>query len=98
MPVSFRAFEVRGSMQRRRLAQGVNGRRGMKTFLVALDASLRATMVVDTAIHRAATEHTADVIFIGSHGYCGLDRLLGTTAAKVVNHATCSVFVVRAPL
>ncbi|HEY8087713.1 MAG TPA: universal stress protein [Polyangiaceae bacterium] len=37
----------------------------------------------------------ADLIVIGSHGYGGLDRLLGTTAAKVVNHATCSVLVVR---
>ena len=33
---------------------------------------------------------------IGSHGYGGLDRILGTTAARVVNHALCSVFVVRA--
>jgi nucleotide-binding universal stress UspA family protein len=37
----------------------------------------------------------ADLIVIGSHGYAGVDRLLGTTAAKVVNHATCSVLVVR---
>ena len=38
----------------------------------------------------------ADLIVIGSHGYGGLDRVLGTTAARVVNHALCSVFVVRA--
>src|SRR5579859_4412647 len=39
----------------------------------------------------------ADVslVVIGSHGYSGLDRLLGTTAAKVVNHAHCSVLVAR---
>jgi nucleotide-binding universal stress UspA family protein len=37
----------------------------------------------------------ADLIVIGSHGYGGLDRLLGTTAAKVVDHAPCSVLVVR---
>lgn len=37
----------------------------------------------------------ADLIVIGSHGYGGLDRLLGTTAAKVVNHADRSVLVVR---
>jgi universal stress protein F len=37
----------------------------------------------------------ADLIVIGSHGYAGFDRLLGTTAAKVVNHAPCSVLVVR---
>ena len=37
----------------------------------------------------------ADLIVIGSHGYGGLDRVLGTTAARVVNHALCSVLVVR---
>ena len=37
----------------------------------------------------------ADLIVIGSHGYGGLDRLLGTTAAKVVNHAEVSVLVVK---
>ena len=36
-----------------------------------------------------------DLIVIGSHGYGGLDRVLGTTAAKVVDHASCSVFVVK---
>jgi nucleotide-binding universal stress UspA family protein len=39
----------------------------------------------------------ADLIVIGSHGYGGFDRLLGTTAAKVVNHAVSSVLVVREP-
>jgi nucleotide-binding universal stress UspA family protein len=37
-----------------------------------------------------------DLIVIGSHGYSGIDRVIGTTAAKVVNHAPCSVLVVRA--
>jgi universal stress protein F len=37
----------------------------------------------------------AQLIVIGSHGYGGLDRVLGTTAARVVNHALCSVVVVR---
>jgi universal stress protein F len=39
----------------------------------------------------------ADLIVIGSHGYAGFDRVLGTTAAKVVNHAHCSVLVARQP-
>jgi|HubBroStandDraft_6_1064221.scaffolds.fasta_scaffold478933_2 nucleotide-binding universal stress UspA family protein len=39
----------------------------------------------------------ADLVVIGSHGYSGFDRLLGTTAAKVVNHSNCSVLVVREP-
>jgi len=47
------------------------------------------------AICNAAQAHEADLVVIGSHGYGALDRLLGTTAAKVVNHADRSVLVVR---
>ncbi|HEX9296443.1 MAG TPA: universal stress protein [Polyangiaceae bacterium] len=47
------------------------------------------------AICEAGKQAAASLIVIGSHGYAGLDRLLGTTAAKVVNHADRSVFVVR---
>jgi nucleotide-binding universal stress UspA family protein len=43
----------------------------------------------------AARERSAELIVVGTHGYSGLDRVLGTTAAKVVNHAPCSVIVVR---
>jgi len=42
-----------------------------------------------------AREVSADLVVVGTHGYGGLDRLLGTTAARVVNHAPCSVIVVR---
>jgi nucleotide-binding universal stress UspA family protein len=45
---------------------------------------------------RAAVDYEADLIVIGSHGYDALDRVLGTTAAKVVNHADRTVVVVRA--
>jgi len=45
-------------------------------------------------VHEAEQEK-ADMIVIGSHGYGGIDRLLGTTAARVVNHAPCSVLVVN---
>jgi nucleotide-binding universal stress UspA family protein len=46
-------------------------------------------------ICEAARDRGVDLVVIGSHGYAGMDRLLGTTAAKVVNHAPCSVLVVR---
>jgi nucleotide-binding universal stress UspA family protein len=49
-------------------------------------------------ICRAGQTIDADLIMVGSHGYHGLDRILGTTAAKVVNHADRSVLVVRNPL
>lgn len=42
-----------------------------------------------------AKEEDVDLIVIGSHGYDVIDRIVGTTAAKVVNHADRSVLVVR---
>ena len=42
-----------------------------------------------------AREHDVDMIVIGSHGYRFIDRIIGTTAAKVVNHADRAVLVVR---
>ena len=65
----------------------------------ALRSSCALEVVVATpwqALCLCAQAHEADMIVIGSHGYGGLDRILGTTAARVVNHALCSVFVVRA--
>lgn len=50
------------------------------------------------SITRVAKRVDADLVVIGSHGYGGLDRLLGTTAAKVVNHVDRNVLVVRTPL
>lgn len=45
----------------------------------------------------AAIEEEADVILIGSHGYTPLERLVGTTARRVVEHADRPVLVVRTP-
>jgi nucleotide-binding universal stress UspA family protein len=47
------------------------------------------------AICRTAQTLGAELVVIGSHGYSPVDRLLGTTAAKVVNHCSCSVLVVK---
>ena len=43
------------------------------------------------AIVETSQRLSIDLIVMGSHGYAGLDRLLGTTAGKVANHATCNV-------
>jgi nucleotide-binding universal stress UspA family protein len=40
-------------------------------------------------------ELDVDLIVVGSHRYHGLDRVLGTVAAKVVNHADRNVLVVH---
>jgi nucleotide-binding universal stress UspA family protein len=47
------------------------------------------------AICQLAKASNASLIVVGSHGYSGIERLLGTTAARVVNHADRSVLVVR---
>lgn len=46
-------------------------------------------------ILRVATEVDASLIVIGAHGYGFSERVLGTTAARVVDRATRSVLVVR---
>jgi len=43
----------------------------------------------------AAKELGVDIVVIGAHSHHGLERLLGTTASKVVDHCDRSVFVVR---
>jgi len=48
------------------------------------------------ALPHYATEVGADLLVIGHSGHSGIwGRLLGTTADKVVEHAPCSVLVVR---
>lgn len=63
------------------------------------EAAIEATdVVIGTpwdVICREAKSVDADLVVIGSHGYSGFDRILGTTAAKVVNHCDRSVLVVR---
>jgi nucleotide-binding universal stress UspA family protein len=44
-----------------------------------------------------SNELDVDLIVIGSHGYRGLDRLLGTNAGRVVNLARRNVLVVHDP-
>jgi len=48
-----------------------------------------------TAILATAEEKGADLIIIASHQPGLQDYLLGSTASRVVRHATCSVLVVR---
>ena len=71
-----------------------------QTLCDALRSSCTLHVVVASpweALCLCAQTQQAELIVIGSHGYGGLDRILGTTAARVVNHAPCSVFVVRPP-
>ena len=47
------------------------------------------------AICDAAQAEAADLIVIGAHEHGAIARALGTNAANIVNHAYCSVLVVR---
>ena len=47
------------------------------------------------AILEAGEQHDVDLIVLGSHGYHGIDRVLGTTAGKVANLARRNVLVVH---
>ena len=77
-----------------------NAKKDVEAQRATVDPSVPARTRVDLGtpwrqILDAAKAEGVDLIVIGSHGYGGLDRLLGTTAAKVVNHAECSVLVIR---
>jgi nucleotide-binding universal stress UspA family protein len=56
-------------------------------------------VIADQAIWRMivdrADQSDIDLLVMGSHGYGTLERLLGTTAAQVVNHCKRNVLIVR---
>ena len=56
-------------------------------------------VVADQAVWRLivdrADRRDIDLLVMGSHGYGTLERLLGTTAAQVVNHTHRNVLIVR---
>jgi len=80
-----------------------NAHEALSRMASTIPAALVEALAVELAIPwdgilRTSHQRDADLIVIGSHGFRGLDRLLGTTAAKVVNRADRNVLVVRTPL
>lgn len=68
---------------------------------IVTSADLNATIDVRSgqaaqSILGAAKEHGADLIVVGSHQPELQDFLLGSTAARIVRHAKCDVWVKRA--
>ena len=61
---------------------------------VPLKVELRAGHVAEVIV-RHAVEIDADLIVLGHRGYSLRDHLLGSTAARVSEHATCPVMIVR---
>lgn len=77
-----------------------NAHESLGRLASTLPAGMLEAIITDFAIPwdgivRAGRARDADLIVIGSHGFRGIDHLLGTTAAKVVNHADRNLLVVR---
>lgn len=64
-----------------------------------LDVAVESVALVGKpheAIVHTATEHGVELIFVGSHGRTGLDRLLmGSVAERVIDGCGCAVLVAR---
>lgn len=76
-------------------------RRQIESMLRAVPAGRVRDIVVELgspwrAICNAAKQVNVGVVVIGAHGYGTFQRMLGTTAARVVDHADRPVLVVRA--
>lgn len=64
--------------------------------LVAVKAVIRDGTSAHHEIVEAARESNSDLIVIGNHGRTGLARIwVGSTAERVVRHASCPVLVIR---
>lgn len=77
-----------------------HARTDLSRLAEGIPAELLAGVVTSFAtpwdgICRTARDQEVDLIVIGSHGYGVIDRVVGTVAAKVVNHADRNVLVVR---
>jgi universal stress protein F len=77
-----------------------NAHEALGRMASTLPAGMLETIMTDFAIPwdgivRAGRSRDADLIVLGSHGFRGIDHVLGTTASRVVNHADRNVLVVR---
>lgn len=77
-----------------------------KADLAALSSGIPPALIEGVHVHigtpwdticREARTLDCDLVVLGSHGYSGFDRILGTTAGKVANHCERSVLVFRQP-
>lgn len=87
MPESNEALVSEARQQLQELTREVPAQR--------LDALLASTGVAWREICGAAESADADLVVIGARRYGPLERALGTTAARVVNHCNRSVLAVR---
>ena len=79
------------------------GRKSLEALALELPQEMLIESVVQVGIPwqvicEVATARNVDLIVLGAHGHRFLDRLLGTTTQRVLNHADRSVLVVWPPL
>jgi universal stress protein F len=77
-----------------------NARADLERIAAAMEPALVEAVVATFAapwdgICREAADRDVDLIVIGAHGYGRLDRMIGTTVAKVANHADRNLLIVR---
>ena len=71
--------------------------KGKKAGL-SCETKIVVTTSTQEALVETAKKNKVDLIVLGTHGRTGLVRLLmGSTTARVIGHAHCSVLVVRCP-
>jgi len=92
--------EMPPGIQERLETQAANALRKSKALFdekgIKVEAILTASYVPANSIIKKAEEGKFDRILMGSKGISGIERLLiGSTAAKVVANAPCTVTVIR---
>ncbi len=92
MPMYVEAADV-SRAQHDELAQGMTA--GLQAAGLRAEAARREGDAA-TEIMAAAAASNADLIVMGTHGRTGLARLvIGSVARNILQHATCSVLVIR---
>ncbi|MCP4934010.1 MAG: universal stress protein [bacterium] len=92
---AFASVELpRGTVEMAREQAGKELKAIAKAAGIKSDCDVR-TGNAHSTILRVASDHEADLIIIGSHKPGLEDYFIGSTAARVVRHANCTVLVAR---
>ena len=78
-----------------------DAKKNLEKLKQGLDSSISAEIIVETGVPfdvicKIAKKKKADLIVVTTHGYSGLKHaILGSTAERVIRHASCPVLVIR---
>lgn len=74
----------------RELVELAGGRSGLVTSFAVVLAGEAWRAILD-----GAASLSADLLVIGTHGRRGMERILGTTASRIINHTDRDVLIVH---